>query len=241
MSDLLQRSAARAAKYREENPGDPYWDQVVLSIDGNTTITDKKGHSITPLGTAEVSTTQKMFGSGSIYFNSAGSRLSIPNSVDFNFGTGDFTTEGFVRPVNMGTNYGVLFCNWKDGGPAGLLILLPNSVDKHIYFQYSTDGSNYPWVRFPWNPVLDTWYHVAVLRRGTDVLAFVDGVQVGTLQSIGAVNIYHPSGTPVSIGGSDVGNCYGWNTSYQDDIRITKGIARYTTNFTPPTRAFPRN
>ena len=82
-----------------------------------------------------------------------------------------------------------------------------------------------------WSPTANTWYHIAVTRSGTTVRQFVDGVQLGSNVTSSASF----ANGPIQIGSGGAGALNG----YIDDLRITRGYARYTANFTPPTSAFP--
>jgi hypothetical protein len=77
------------------------------------------------------------------------------------------------------------------------------------------------------------WNHVAIVRNGSTWTVSINGTSVGTATYSGTVNI--PIG-PLEIGWAGTTDSY--FTGYIDDLRITKGIARYTANFTPPTAAF---
>jgi len=77
---------------------------------------------------------------------------------------------------------------------------------------------------------INTWYHIAVTRQGTQLKCFVDGNQVGSTIT-DSTNI-------ISTEPFNIGRGYGGTVttnSYIQDVRITKGLARYTANFTPPT------
>ena len=78
------------------------------------------------------------------------------------------------------------------------------------------------------------WYHIAVCRASGSTRMFVNGTQVGSTY----VDTTTYLQTPVFIGSSYLGTTELLN-GYIDDMRVTKGLARYTANFTPPTTAFP--
>ncbi|MBK6587935.1 MAG: LamG domain-containing protein [Acidobacteria bacterium] len=81
----------------------------------------------------------------------------------------------------------------------------------------------------------NTWYHLAATRQGSTYRLFVDGTQVATTTS--SITI-HDNANSLYIGTSTDGSTSPVN-GYIDDLRITKGVARYTANFTPPAAAFP--
>jgi hypothetical protein len=78
-------------------------------------------------------------------------------------------------------------------------------------------------------PAFNTWNHIAVSRYGSTIRAFINGIQVFS----GTNTVSYVAG-PIQVGGS----AFGTITAYINDLRITRGIARYTSNFTPPTTAF---
>src|SRR5690606_10805029 len=89
-------------------------------------------------------------------------------------------------------------------------------------------------------PSINTWYAVAVSRVGADLMLFVDGVlqattNIGTA-SINDTSYYTYIGANVN-GGTLFGHWHG----YLDELRITKGVGRYTTNYTVDTEAFPNS
>ena len=83
-----------------------------------------------------------------------------------------------------------------------------------------------------WSPAIDTWYHVAVVRSGSTVTAYVDGTSIGTFTDLDMT-----SSNQMLIGAEDTtpnAVLNGWI----DELRISKGTARYTANFTPPAKQF---
>ncbi len=83
-----------------------------------------------------------------------------------------------------------------------------------------------------------TWYHIAVCRASGSTKMFINGTQTGSTYT--DANNYGTS-APLGIGtywsaGSPVTTLT--LNGYIDDLRITKGYARYTSNFTPPTTTF---
>ena len=78
----------------------------------------------------------------------------------------------------------------------------------------------------------NTWYHVAVSGEVGSIKLFVNGVQEGSTYT-GATSLNSTAIT--TVGGLWAGSLYNTFFGYIDDLRITKGVARYTTNFTPPT------
>lgn len=206
--------------------GDPYWNNVVLAMHmDDVGLTDVKGHAVTLNGNASRSAAQSKFGGYSAYLDGTGDYITVPSGSDFAFGTGDFTVEFWFmqtvagnpflidcRPISS-TN-GAYVTTYID---AGTVVFFTNAAAR-ITSSAITTGA---------------WYHVAVCRSGTSTRLFLNGTQTGSTYTDPTNYI----ASPVNIGAS--GNGLFPLTGYFDDIRITKGVARYTANFTPPAAAFP--
>ena len=210
---------------------DPNYSDVSLLLNGNgtngiTTFTDSSSHnhSITAAGNAQISTTQSKFGGSSMYFDGSGDWISAPNSSEFAFGTGDFTVEAWVNMVVSATIFDTRSSN--SGATAGFDFSFSTSGPR-IYDGIATQdlysSSN--------TYSLNTWYHVAFCRQGTGISVFVDGILDGT--AISSRNVTTQGGRVGSNINGSSSNCY------IDDLRVTKGVARYTSNFTPPTAQLP--
>ena len=160
--------------------------------------------------------------------------LSVPNSNDFNFGTQDFTIEFWLfTPVAWSA---------QPYGSTGLLGQKLNDTTRGwvIY----RDG-NYPTkinarlgltnnFASAGSPAVNTWEHWALVRSGTTLMWFKNGVLDRS-----ATNSYNISDTtaPFLIGRSQTWG--GGLQGYLEDIRITKGVARYKSNFNVPERQLP--
>ena len=227
-------------------PGDPYFNNVSLLLhgdgtNGSTSIVDSSATPkiITPVGNAQISTAQSKFGGSSMYFDGS-SYATMPDSPNFAFGSENFNVECFVYSTNptTGVNFGgSLYQNllgqnqigsaanatfgliFIDGKPAGVL--------------FQNQNSNTGVVVTPTALTANTWYHIAYVRNGSTCTLYINGVSVGSASVSGAVD---DSSRVMPIGADSTGNCKFFG--YLDEIRITKGVARYTANFTPPTQAF---
>lgn len=205
---------------------DPYWNSVVLAMHmDDTGLTDLKGHAVTLTGNVARSSTQSKFGGYSAAFDGSGDLASVASSSDFAFGTGDFTIEFFVRQAVA--------------GGAHLIDCRPNSSSNGAYILVYVDASGiYLYVSSAvriTGPVVSAgaWHHIALSRSSGSTRLFVDGTQAGATYADATSYI----SCPVNIGAS--GNLVWAFNGYIDDLRITKGVARYTANFSVPTEAFP--
>lgn len=205
---------------------DPYWNSVVLAMHmDDTGLTDLKGHAVTLTGNVARSSTQSKFGGYSAAFDGSGDLASVASSSDFAFGTGDFTIEFFVRQAVAGA--------------AVLIDFRPNSSSNGAYITMYVDASGiYLYVSSAvriTGPVVSAgaWHHIALSRSSGSTRLFVDGTQAGATYADATSYI----SCPVKIGAS--GDFVWVLNGHIDDMRITKGVARYTANFAVPTEAFP--
>jgi hypothetical protein len=184
------------------------------------------------LGDAKLSTAVSKFGGSSMSFDGTGDYLTAPFNPTFNLGTGNFTIEFWVNTSSTVAYATALRLGdtWTTGSWA-------------LYLNDS-GGSGYPsWWNQTGSYTLSTsgalindgsWHHIALVRNGATMTMYIDGTSRGTL-SIGT-NTVGDTTTKLWIG-RDSSNVREW-VGYMDDLRITKGYARYTSNFTPPTSAF---
>jgi hypothetical protein len=177
------------------------------------------------------------FGTGSISGFSAGNNyqaVSNAGAIVGNFGSGDFTVELWLN-TNIADGAGIL-TQATGGGAAstswGFFVGYTSSTSIDFYLSNVTTY----FANTGGGVINDnTWHHVAFSRSGSSGKLFVDGTQVGSTLSLGTTAL--GNGTlPINIGGQ--GNSTHMSQGYIDDVRITKGYARYTANFTPPTAAF---
>lgn len=203
---------------------------------GATSTSDlsNQNHTITVNG-AQISSAQSKFGGTSLLLDGSNDYLSIGGSEwNSNLNSGDFTVEFWIRLDTLGdsriiTNYngsnGWGVAMWSGGGGT-------NYFDGYWYngswqyIQYGLSG-NYT------TPSVDTWYHLAFVRNGNDWSLYLNGTAENTRTVSGSI-------TSSSLGALELGRRYDaaqYVDGYIDDLRITKGLARYTSNFTPPTTA----
>lgn len=202
--------------------------------DGSTVFTDSSpsGHTVTANGDAQIDTDQYKFGGASGKFDGNGDYLSIPDSDDFYFGTGAFTIDFWVKfnSFPTGTTQYV-YCQWLNNGSyfviylgneAGcgyqnLVVAVNDNSDLQILLNKKISFST------------GAWYHFAVVRSGNTFYGFQNGVLLGTNTNTADIPNFAQT---VRIGSSDTGS---YINGWIDEYRVSKGIARWTTNFVPPT------
>ena len=225
---------------------DPYFSNVSLllhmdGVNGSTTFTDNSNNNftVTANGNAQISTAQSKFGGASGYFDGTGDFIEVGNSQEFNMGSGDFTVEGWINLNNKTTSRGLIYFTDRLGSAVGseVSFAVEYSASPNAFRGFIYSGSTIYQVINTTTVNTNTWHHLAFIRNGNTLNLFVDGVSTGTTTFTGTVN-YTTSFT--------LNNLYFLLfprplNGYIDDLRITKGVARYTSNFTPPTTPFPDN
>jgi hypothetical protein len=180
------------------------------------------------VGNAQISTSVKQFGTGSLAFDGTGDYL-VSNAATtdlYAFGTGAFTVEMWIYFSSLATS---VIMDWRPSSGSGAYPLLV--TDSNTILWSHTNNTRIT------SGTVSTgqWYHLAICRSGTDTKMFLNGTQTGSTYS-DSTSYLSVAGAP-RIGIDFPSNSYFLN-GYIDDLRITKGVARYTTTFTPPTAAF---
>lgn len=190
---------------------------------GSTTFIDSGPNALTPssvTGNVQISTTDPKFGTGAILFDGSGDAINYGASAAFAFGTGAYTIEFWMKstaatgtplsqPVNT-NGWGFIFLS----GTLYIQLAYNSTNDITVAGAGFLNGS---------------WNHVALCRSGTSVRLFLNGVQQGS--TVTNSRDYTSQTIKVGSGPSDFNGRI-------DDLRITKGVARYTANFTPPAASF---
>lgn len=220
---------------------DPFFASVKLlcgfeGSDASTTIVDESpvGRTLTAVGDAQIDTAQFKFGASSILFDGTGDWFTAPDSADWHLDTGDFTIELFLRWNSYSSDQEIL--GQYDGAGNRWTFRKNNTAGLEFFAQ---SAGSFTVAAFNEGSAAGmsagNWYHIALVRNGTAFAIYRDGTAVATTTSSGAIpNL--SSTLFVGGAGGAVGPLNGW----LDEVRITKGVARYTGNFTPPDRAFPR-
>jgi hypothetical protein len=212
---------------------------TVLLLQGDTAntslsynvLSDASGNSndLTPVDDVYGTTFSPHNTSWGAEFGGSGDYVDITNSSDFNFGSGDFTIEGWVYlRDDPASSYHSLF-------HTGLSLQMYVN-DNTVKMWASSDGSSYNMVNALPGPASSVnrkqWFHFAVVRNGSTFTVYVDGVAGSTTQTSSS-SIYN-DGTPRIADYAPNSGTYGFN-GYMSNIRIVKGTAIYTSNFTPST------
>ena len=205
---------------------------ILLNFTNGAIFDNAMMNDLETVGNAQISTSVKKYGTGSIKFDGTDDRLTAPSSPNLSTGTGDFTIEGWS--YNAGDTHAGLFQISTTAG--GLSTSLTNTlavgmrkspVEWQVYAKgTATDSSGQSWTA-------NTWYHFAIVRSSGTTKLYVNGTAIITVSS---------DTTDYTCSNICVGGYYSTSyllNGYIDDLRITKGYARYTANFTAPTAALP--
>lgn len=213
---------------------------VMGGIDASTvfcfhadSLAEVQGHPLTAFGDAKIDTAQSKFGGSALLLDGTGDYLSTPDSPDWDLGSGDFTIDFWLRINALGANQQVIG-QWTGAGAQGAWFV-QISTGGNLIFAYTTDGSTFLSKSFAWGAVASTWYHVAIVRSGDNLMAFVNGTQIGTTQSLTGATIFSANAV-LTVGGNPSTGQY--SNGWLDEIRISRSVARWTSTFTPPTAPY---
>ena len=185
-------------------------------------------------GNAQISTAQSKWGGGSIAFDGTGDYLLAPVDANqnYNFGTGDFTVECWFYANSLSsTSYaGLMGCN--NANVDGNTSAWAAYVRSNGIFFYGSTGTL---TGVAGTVNTGVWNHYAVTRSGNTLRLFLNGTQTTSATVTGS---YTNSTVGFRVGDEPDSSNPAFN-GYIDDLRITKGVARYTANFTPPSAPFP--
>jgi hypothetical protein len=179
------------------------------------------------VGDAKIRTDIKKYGSGAMSFDGTGDAISLLSSDMLTIGTGDFTVEAWINPGSQPGAYGTIVGAAAAGGMVLTLRGAGTSSGIGLNPYGSGDTFNYSYTF-----TQGTWVHIAVTRSGTSLRIFVNGTQLSS-----TVTNSTNWGAITRIGAIDSGGSQNF-LGHIDDLRITKGFARYTANFTPPAITF---
>ena len=198
--------------------------------DGDTTTSgldaSNKNLTLSYSSGDQLSNTQKKFGATSLY---VADNVTVSSSDGFNMGTGDFTIEGWYYLTQFNNQF--LYDQWASSstGAGNNQIYVKSNEGGAIRVYYDGSGKFTTTGGFS----LNTWTHLAVVRYSNTIKVYFNGTADGTTQSYSGQ--YGKTGD-LYIGDQHAGGG-GAPQMYVDDFRVTKGLARYTSNFTAPTTA----
>jgi hypothetical protein len=215
--------------YEAGTDGDEYWSNVALLLQFDGSIEDVSDNALTVTvnGGAAVSTDQSKWGGSSCYFDGVDDYLSVPMSSAFDM-DGDITIEGWLFASSVANNPHLVDAR-VNAFTSGYMLNITGGVLRHLWAN-TTTGAFYNLYGATQIP-LETWQHFALVKKDNNLSLFLNG----RLDAHDAApDTYYASASGNLLIASP--NKF---SGHLDDFRITKGVARYSPNFTVPTEAFP--
>ena len=225
----------------------PYWNETVLSIGtsstnglANSTFIDRStnAHTVTPTGAPVQTAFHPYLENWGVEFpDGANKYLSVAANNDFNFGTGDFTIECWYYRLpktitDTDRRYLIHSEQTWDGTRWTLYAGFDNNKFSFFTYQDYLANSNTPMLVSSSDASLHQWHHIAITRSGNTFRLFINGVlEASSTRYTGSVGADTYT-TFIGGGGNQTNRVLSGIVS---DVRIVKGTALYTTNFTPPT------
>jgi hypothetical protein len=192
-------------------------------VDTSTTFTDEAGNTWTARGNAQLDTAQKKFGTASLLLDGAGDSADTPDNAKWAF-AGDFTIDCQIRLNALpgeGANFPI--CGQYVDATHYWLFYVTKSAGVYYLGLYGVPA---PASFAVITPSTNTWYHVAVVRSGNNIIIFLDGSSIATATDATA---FPNIAAVMEIGKSSASYFNGWI----DELRIST-VPRWTSGFTPP-------
>lgn len=215
-------------------PGNDAFTKILLHMDGAnggaSFVDSNAGGSAHSWGSggALTSTAAVKFGSASM----AGSYISAAASADFNLGSSDWTVDFWFNTNGSGGGTQRIFCGQiNSAGAVGSASFFIEMTTGNILRGLVSTGSTFIIVTGATSITAAGWHHAALVRTGNVLNLFIDGgLDSANVSFTGAVN---SSANNFSIGRNGEAAASGW-VGFIDEFRLSVGIARWTSNFTPP-------
>ncbi len=206
----------------------------MAGADASTTFIDSSpsSKSISVAGNTQVDTAQSKFGGTSAYFDGTGDLLEFAN--DLALDSSDFTIDWWQRQnTRTSSQYDGAFI-YDDNATNSMYITIGAGASGHSFLVRNSGNTGWAvQISLGSLPSLDTWHHYAVVRNSNTWTVYINGSSAGSASYSGSINS--------ATGNFNIG-WGGTSDSYFDgridEFRISKGIARWTTAFTPPTESY---
>jgi len=218
--------------------------KLLLHLNGadaaqETIDSSNSNHAISFSGTAQLDTAFKKFGLSSLLLDGNSDWLTASDHSDWDLGAGDFTLDLQTRFNSLPSvgNYMALIYRWVTGTDNRCFFwsVYNDAGSYKLLFNYSTNGTSGNNIySSALTLAVDTFYHLAVVRDGNTLRFFHNGVAKGTGDMTGVTLFDATAGLAI---GSYPGGAYYFD-GWFDELRICKGIAHWTSGFTPPTEEY---
>lgn len=222
-------------------PGIDSYTKIILHGDENPLVDSSYSpHTLTLNNGIGRSSSQSKFGGYSISFDGINQSIAVADSNDWYFGSGDFTVDCWVYFTAFTNSISFISSQWGDGslGEKAHQFFYDPTAQRLLFTlgQGSTHTDNY----VSWTASTGQWYHLAAVRNVNDFKFFVNGSQQGSTNDVTGVSVYD-STTPLRIGVYEAASGIDTDSyidGYIEEYRISKGVARWTSNFTVPSEAY---
>jgi len=208
-----------------------------LFISSNTPVVkDVAMGKIITTYNAVISTAKVKTGKYSIYFDGSGDYLAITNTADFNFSSTDFT-------IDMWCNFTALPANFT-----GIFVLDGISSNGYKPLSICTNNTSIFWgiANATMNGWADSatithgmttaiWYHLAFVKNGSNLSVYKNGINISSINNVDNIQNYSQTVSTVFVHYN--GSTTYYLNGYLTDLRVIKGKAIWTTDFTPPRRS----
>ena len=223
---------------REGN--EPSLTKYLLHADGtnnqtSTIDSSSSANTMYMIGGAKIITAAKMFGTGSFYFTGTTDYVTSPATTDFDVSSNIWTLDVWVNSTNNNAGNHIIFYQPGAGTYSWMNLL---RITSNIQFNMSSTSNS-------WAPIsgrqigvisINSWNHIAIGRQGASLYYWLNGVQgTGSPTNIGASTSFMSCSNTIKIGNGGGGQYW---YGYIDELRFTKGLCRWTNNFTPPTMSY---
>jgi len=231
--------AAAQAAYVTDGSYDSYT-KTASHFDGAdaaAAYTDPIAGAYTFVGNAQLDTAQKKFGTASLLLDGTGDYVSLPDSADWTFGSGNFTIDVWIRGASVDDSQ--LICGQSDAVATAntrqsqITVNADNTVIGSVWSNTATRMNSTGMTK---TLSINTWYHIAMVRNGNTITVYIDGTADSTINVTGIT--LQDSSTIFSVGAIGLYTTDRWN-GWIDEFRISKGIARWESAFTPDTVPYP--
>lgn len=191
------------------------------------------------VGAAKLSTAQSKFGTSVLDCSaSASAKVTIADNNALNFGADDFTIEFWFYPLALNAAGSNCYCSQTnaDQDANSRQIQLQATNKKFKFYLWDSDSNLLASSTGSTKITINAWHHLAVVRHGNTATGYLDGVAECTIDVTG-LTLQNGTGD-FAISGLGAAAATTYSRSYFDEFRVTKGLARYTGNFTPSTTHF---
>ena len=196
--------------------------QLLMNCSNAGIVDAVGGNNVETVGNLRVSTSVKKY-SASILFDGTGDYMRLKEKAAFVFGTGDFTIEMWLYKNSTADMW---LLDWRTGSEGAYPVM--DISGSHVRYYANTAFR----ITGTTTVTASTWHHIALCRSGTSTKLFLNGIQEGVTYTDSSNYLSPEADRPVlGIANDTATNAV---NGYIEDFRITKGVARYTSTFTPP-------